>query len=405
MCTRFEIKTILSLVDCGTIHPGTHGLLRFTLSLSDELICGSDLDLGYLHRGTEKLMESKHLYQSIGYASRLDYVGGSGWDHLLCNTLEDLVGCLLPVRALSLRLVLVELHRIMNHILAVGCAVGDLGDVGDILRLLDVRESLLTLASEWTGSRLHHHMIVPGGLALDPDCSPTNSWDGLVKWLFEVGLHITEMSEWKETMMARGAVGMRLLNAMPVRTVYGDNRLAANDLLSGVMLRAAGVPYDVRIQLGYGYWKEIGDMTMYYAMGGTAYDRLLLRCDEITFSFHAMNSVGVTRLDGAHGEAQGFSFDGLLMVDAEDMSSTITSYCNMEGPYEVRGVVVCVNELYKGEGIIFMQQGNKGRYHLMGPSIRHLEYFDQVVRYSSLSMSDLMSWLGSVDVVVGEMDK
>ena len=111
------------------------------------------------------------------------------------------------------------------------------------------------------------------------------------------------------------------------------------------------------------------------------------------------------KLDGCYGVAQGFSFDGLLMVDAEDMSATITSYCNMEGPYEVRGVVVCLNELYKGEGIIFMQQGNKGRYHLCGPSIRHLEYFDQVVRYSALSLSDLMSWLGSVDVVVGEMDR
>lgn len=398
------------MMDAGIVHPGMHGLLRYTLSLSDETICGCHLDLGYLHRGTEKLMESKHLYQSIGYASRLDYVGGVCWDHLLCQTFEDLVGALLPVRALHLRLLFVEQHRTLNHLLALGCCVGDLGDMYDILRLFDIRESLLTLTTEWTGSRLHTHVIVPGGMSLDPDCSPTNSHDSLVRWLWESGVCVTEVQDWKETMMSRGAVGMRMLKTLPLRVVWGDARSlgSADDLLSGIMLRAGGVPWDLRVQLAYGAWLDVLDSNLYYATGGTAYDRLLLRCDEMIFSFSAQMSVSSMKQDRwSMGGLGGFAYDGLLCLDSEDMVQMVVSYCTTEGPYEVEGTTIGMNELYKGEGAIYMQQGgvDKGRYHFIGGCVRHLEYFDQMVRNQSLSLSDLMSWLGSIDVVVGEMDK
>ncbi len=100
-------------------------------------------------------------------------------------------------------------------------------------------------------------------------------------------------------------------------------------------------------------------MSLYYAIGGTAYDRLLLRCDEIFFSYHAQLSIGSNnKLDGwSRNGCWGFSFDGLLMVDADDMLRAIASYCSMEGPYEISGTALCMNELYKGEGVIYMQQG------------------------------------------------
>ena len=263
-----EVKNFL--INFGPQHPAAHGVLRLILELDGEVLKRADAHIGLLHRGTEKLLEYKTFMQGLPYFDRLDYVSMMVQELAYSKVIELLLGVNIPVRATYLRVIFLEITRILNHLLAITTHALDVGAMTPFLWAFEEREKLMEIYERISGARLHANYIRPGGVAWDLN---NDILDDIYLFIQSFSSHLLEV----ETMLHYNRIWRQRL----VDIGIVSSNTALNWGFSGVMLRASGFNWDLR-KLGV-FDSIYKDFNFKIPVGkkGDCYDRFLIRIEEM----------------------------------------------------------------------------------------------------------------------------
>jgi len=197
----------------GPQHPAAHGVLRLILELEGETVKKADSHIGLLHRGTEKLIEYKTFTQALPYFDRLDYVSMMAQEHTFSLAIEKIGNFEVPLRAKHIRVLFLEITRILNHLLAVGCHAMDVGAMTPFLWAFEEREKLMEFYERVSGARMHAAYIRPGGVSMD---IPLGFLDDVYLFIKQFVSRLDEMEEmltsnriWKERLVNVGIVDQK----------------------------------------------------------------------------------------------------------------------------------------------------------------------------------------------------
>ncbi len=383
------------LLNMGPQHPSTHGVLRLLLELDGETVVNCIPDIGFLHTGIEKSAEDKSYIKAIPLTDRTDYLSPMSNNLAFCGAVEKLVGIDVPQRAQVLRVILMELTRMNSHLVWLGTHALDIGAMSVFLYCMREREMILDVYEAVAGARMMSSFIRPGGLWRDvPD-----KFAGLVQRILDV-------------FPGRVAEYEVLLKNNPLwkeRTV-GVGKISADDAIAwgmtGPCLRGSGVNYDVRKMQPYsGY--ETYDFTVPLGTHGDVYDRYRCRLDEFPQSMSIIKQ-GLARLQ-----------PGPVMTDdrkvapppkheiAYSMESLIHHFkLWTEGFKAPEGEVYFAVESGKGEyGVLLSGDGSPKarRVHFRAPSFNNLQPLGEMSKGALLA--DLVAIIGSIDIVLGDVDR
>jgi NADH-quinone oxidoreductase subunit D len=359
------------VINMGPQHPSTHGVLRVVLRLDGETVVDCDVVIGYLHRGIEKLSENRNYTQIILLTDRMDYVAAATNNVGYCQTIEKLMAIEVPRRARYLRTVLCELQRIASHCLWLGTHAMDIGAMTVFLYAFRERELILDLFEEFCGARLTYNSMRIGGLPLDIPIG----WD---KKVLEFCNILMEKVEEYETLLTHNRIWLE--RTKNVGVVTADDAIAIG--LSGPPLRGSGVVRDIRKDEPYAAYDEMSFEVPIGTTGDT-YDRYLVRLEEFR------QSVRIIR-QALEGLPDGPIVGKVPRVIKPPAGET---YHAIESP--------------KGElGYFVVSDGkstNPYRFRVRPPSFCNLQALRQMVR--GHLVADVVALIGSIDVVLGEVDR
>ena len=406
----------------GPQHPAAHGVLRLVLEMDGETIQRADPHIGLLHRGTEKLAESKPFNQSIGYMDRLDYVSMMCNEHGYVLAIEKLLGIAVPERAQYIRVMFDEITRILNHLLWIGAHGLDVGAMTMFLYAFREREDLMDVYEAVSGARLHATYYRPGGVARDlPDAMPKHEPNK-----FRSEREIKKLNENREgslldflenfTQRFPGCVD-------DYETLLTDNRIWKQRLVNigvvsperamgmgftGPMLRGSGVAWDLRKKQPYEVYDRM-DFQIPVGTNGDCYDRYLVRMAEMRESNKIIRQcidwlrknpgpimLGDHKVSPPRREEMKADMEALI----HHFKLFTEGYCVPEG--EVYAAV----EHPKGEfGVYLISDGANKPYRVKvrAPGFAHLQGLDEMTRGHMLS--DVVAVIGTQDVVFGEIDR
>ena len=368
-----DLLTEQVVVNLGPQHPSTHGVFRMVVVLDGETVVDLKPIMGYLHRNHEKIGERNTFLQNMPFTDRLDYVCSMSNNFGYALAVEKLMGVQPPERAEYIRVMMAELTRFLNHIFSIGFLLNDLGAFfTPMLYALEERELILDVFEAVSGSRMMCNYFRFGGVARDiPDEVMGKIrrlvLDRLPRKLDEMDYFITNNE------IVRGRCeGVGVLTA--------ERAIALS--ASGPVLRASGVPYDVRRADPYGIYDRFEfDIPVRY--NGDIYDRYLLRLDEMRQSLRILQQVLRDIPDGPimSGKPQ-----YQVRVPAGE------SYGRVEGPKGELGFYVVSNG-----------KPNPWRYHVRAPTFINLTSLAEMCRGQKIA--DVVTILGSIDIVLGEVDR
>ena len=406
----------------GPQHPAAHGVLRLVLEMDGEVIQKADPHIGLLHRGTEKLAESKPYSQSIGYMDRLDYVSMMCNEHGYVLAIEKLLGVKPPPRAQYIRVMFDEITRILNHQLWLGCHGLDIGAMTVFLYCFREREDLMDCYEAVSGTRMHATYYRPGGVYRDlPDVMPKYQES---KWRSGAGLRRLNDN--------RGGSLLDFIEDFTERfpaciddyeTLLTDNRIwkqrtvnigvvtperAMQLGFTGPMLRGSGIAWDLRKKQPYEVYADL-DFDIPVGVNGDCYDRYLVRMEELRQSNRIIRQC-VNWLRANPGPV---TVDDHKLVPPSreqmkgDMESLIHHFKLFTEGYTVpAGEAYAAVEHPKGEfGVYLVADGtNKPfRVKVRAPGFPHLAAMDEMVRGHMLP--DVVAVIGTQDIVFGEIDR
>jgi len=406
----------------GPQHPAAHGVLRLVLEMDGEVIERADPHIGLLHRGTEKLAESKPYNQSIGYMDRLDYVSMMCNEHAYVMAIEKLMGITPPIRAQYIRVMFDEITRILNHLMWLGTHALDIGAMTMFLYCFREREDLMDCYEAVSGTRMHATYLRPGGVYRDlPDTMPQYE---VSKWHNEK--EIKNMNEERQGSL------LDFIKAFTDKfpgcvdeyeTLLTDNRIwkqrtvdigivSAERALqlgfTGPMLRGSGVEWDLRKKQTYDIYDKV-DFDIPVGTNGDCYDRYLVRIEEMRQS----NRIIKQCVDWLKQNPGPVILDDPKLVPPKreemkgDMESLIHHFkLFTEGYCVPEGETYTAIEHPKGEfGIYLISDGANKPYRvkIRAPGFAHLSAMDEMVRGHMLS--DVVTVIGTQDIVFGEIDR
>lgn len=386
-------------INFGPQHPAAHGVLRMVLELDGEIVERVDPHIGLLHRGTEKLMETKTYLQATPYLDRLDYVAPMNQEHAFVLAVEKLLGIEVPKRGQLIRVLFSEIGRILNHLLNVTTQAMDVGALTPPLWGFEQREKLMIFYERACGARLHANYFRPGGVHQD---LPEKLVEDIGKFIdpFLVALDkldalVTPNRIFKQRNVDIGVV--KIEDAW----VRG---------FSGVMIRSAGVPWDLRKSQPYECYDEM-DFDIPVGKNGDCYDRYLIRMEEMRQSARIMRQC-VERLLSTEKDGSVLAEDHKVTPPRRAaMKSSMESLIHhfklySEGFHVPAGEVYAAVEAPKGEfGVYLVSEGKNKPYRvkLRAPGYAHLQAMDFLTRGHMLA--DVTAILGSIDIVFGEVDR
>ena len=385
-------------INFGPQHPAAHGVLRLVLELDGEIVERTDPHIGLLHRGTEKLMESRTYLQNLPYFDRLDYVAPMNQEHAWCLAIEQLVGCEIPRRGSLIRILYSEMGRVLNHLLNVTTQAMDVGALTPPLWGFEEREKLMIFYERACGARLHAAYFRPGGVHQD---LPPQLCDDIWQWTEEFpqvlddieGL-LTENRIFKQRNVDIGIVSLEEAQA------YG---------FSGVMVRGSGWAWDLRRAQPYELYNEF-DFRIPVGKHGDCYDRYICRMEEMRESVKIMRQA-LEKMDGCTGEPV-MTRDGKVAPPKRgEMKSSMEALIHhfklyTEGFHVPEGEIYAAVEAPKGEfGVYLVADGTNKPYKakIRAPGYPHLAAMDHICKGHQLA--DVSAILGSLDVVFGEIDR
>lgn len=382
-------------INMGPQHPATHGVLRFVLELDGETIMKSTPCIGYLHRGIEKLMESRTYWQAMPLTDRLDYTSGMSNNLAYCLTVEKLLGIEIPKRAQYIRVMLCELQRIAAHLLWLATHALDIGAMTLFFYGFRERENTLKVLESVSGARLMPAYIRFGGLRED---LPAGFAGQAMAFLEDFPRRIDEY----ETLLTE--------NIIWKRRTQNVGCLSTEDAVSygvtGPVLRASGVNYDVRKAYPYTGYDEF-DFQIPLGKNGDVYDRYLVRLQEMRQSIRIVTQA-IERLP--EGPVNAFAPEYVRPEkDAvqKDMAALIRHFKLMaEGIKPPKGEAYSSIESSKGElGFYIVSDGTAKPYRvrIRPPSFLNVGAIPKMIE--GQLVADVISAIGSADVVLGEIDK
>jgi NADH-quinone oxidoreductase subunit D len=395
---REDLGAERMLVNIGPQHPATHGVLRLVLEMEGETVKRCIPHIGYLHSGFEKLGEYRQYNQIIPLTDRTDYLSPMANNVCLALTVEALMGLELTERCKVLRVIACEMSRIISHLVWLGTTGIDLGAFTPFLWSFQERERIYNLQEAWTGARLTTSLTRVGGLMADiPD-----GWeDGLRDFTDTFPETLKEV----DTMFTRNAIWIGRTQGVGALTAEE----AINYSLSGPMLRASGVDYDVRKDRPYLDY-ETYDFDVPVGEYGDIYDRYRVRLEEMAQSNRILEQAldRLTRLKGAPINVS----DPRIVLPPKsramsDMEAMIFHFKQvMEGIKPPAGEVYMGIENPKGELGYYMVSDGTGkpvRWRIRPPSFINLASLPTMCEGSLLS--DVIAINASVDIVMGEVDR
>jgi NADH-quinone oxidoreductase subunit D len=379
----------------GPQHPAAHGVLRLLLELDGEVVDSADPHVGFLHRGTEKLIENKTYLQALPYFDRLDYVSPLCQEHAFVLAVEKLLGVDIPLRGQYIRVLFAEVTRILNHLLNITTMALDVGAMTPFLWAFEQREVLMNFCERVSGARMHANYFRPGGVHMDLPKGLTSDietfCDSFPHFIDELENILTDNRIFKQ------------------RTV-DVGRITAKDAIAwgftGPPLRASGVAWDLRCAQPYDAYDRIKFLVP-VGERGDCYDRYLVRVAEMR------ESIGIIQQClGNSPEGPCMTQDPklapppreMMKLHMEELIHHFKLYS--EGYHVPKGETYKAVEAPKGElGVYLVSDGTNHPYRckVRAPGFAFLQAFHLLVKGHMLA--DVPAILGSLDIVLGEIDR
>ncbi|MBE0578404.1 NADH-quinone oxidoreductase subunit D [Devosia sp.] len=397
MTVEAEVRNFT--INFGPVHPSAHGVLRLILELDGEIVERVDPHIGLLHRGTEKLIESKTYLQAVPYFDRLDYVAPMNQEHAFALAVEKLLGLEVPRRGQLIRVLYSEIGRLLAHLMNVTTQAMDVGALTPPVWGFEWREKLMIFYERASGARMHAAYFRPGGVHQDLPQALVDDIESFcgefLKFLVDLDTLLTEKRIFKQRNVDIGVVKLE------------D---AWNMGFSGVMVRGSGAAWDLRKSQPYECYAEM-DFDIPIGKNGDCYDRYLIRMEEMKQSTYIMQQC-VAKLNAADGKGPVSSLDGKVVPPKrgemkKSMEALIHHFKLYTEGYKVpAGEVYAAVEAPKGEfGVYLVSDGTNKPYRckIRAPGFAHLSAMDFLCRGHMLA--DVSAILGSLDIVFGEVDR
>jgi NADH-quinone oxidoreductase subunit D len=389
-----EIKNYT--INFGPQHPAAHGVLRLVLELDGEIVERVDPHVGLLHRGTEKLMESRPYLQNIPYFDRFDYCSPLCMEHSFVLGIEKLMGLEVPERGMYLRVLFAELTRISNHLLNLGSHIMDVGAMTPNLWLFEAREDTYGFFERASGARMHMNWMRPGGVHQDVPLkllTDIGDWlDGRFKRLFEDAISLVADNRiFKQRNVDIGIVSR-------------DDAIAWG--FSGPMIRAAGVPWDIRRSQPYDVYDRM-EFDVPVGTRGDCYDRFMVRVEEVRQSARIIKQCLQQMPEGpvlTTDRKVAPPRRGEMKRSMEALIHHFKLYT--EGFHVPAGEVYVATESPKGEfGVYIVADGTNKPYRVKvrPTAFSHLQAMDFMMKGHMLA--DTTAILSAIDIVFGECDR
>jgi NADH-quinone oxidoreductase subunit D len=383
------------ILNMGPSHPATHGVLRLVLELDGEVITKATPEVGYLHRGDEKIAENMQYNQFIPYTDRLDYLAPLANNVAYALAVEKLMGWELPPRGKAIRVICCEMARISSHLLGLGCFAMDTGAMTVFLYTFTEREKLYNLSEQLTGARFTTSYTRIGGQTRD---LPEGFIPQLRKFLKELPLVVDEM----DNLLSRNRIFVDRTKDIGVIT----KEQAISYGLSGPNLRGSGVNHDLRKKHPYLDYQNY-DFDVPVGSVGDAYDRYFVRLEEIRQSIHILDQVLDKLPDGPINIADPKNFPPPKTAVLTKMEELIHHFIvHTEGIDAPAGEVYFGHENPKGELGFYINSkggGTPQRLKIRSPSFVNLSILPELL--PGYMIADVVAILGSFDFVMGECDR
>ncbi len=369
MAETFLDSTELVL-NMGPQHPSTHGVLRVIVKLDGEKVLGTDCVIGYLHRGVEKLGENRTYQQFAPYVNRMDYVAAVSNGLGYCLAVEKLLGVEAPPRAQAVRVILTELNRIASHLIWLGTHALDIGAITPLFYCMRERELALNIFEKYCGARLTTHAFRIGGLLYE-------TYDGFEKDILDFcDVFLPKADEYEE-LLTGNRIWVNRMRNVGILTVPDCKAFG----VTGPMLRAAGAKWDLRKAQPYSGYEKY-DFEIPTGDRGDNFDRYIVRMEEMRQAVRIMRQA-VAALP-----------EGPIMAKVPKVLKPPAGevYVSIEAP--------------KGElGYYIVSDGSTLPYRVRvrPPSFVNLQALDRMSRGALIA--DLVAIIGTIDIVLGEVDR
>ncbi|MEH0002543.1 MAG: NADH-quinone oxidoreductase subunit D [Holosporaceae bacterium] len=385
----------LYTLNFGPQHPAAHGVLRLLLELDGEVVQKADPHIGFLHRGTEKLIEEKTYLQALPYFDRLDYVSPMCQEHAFVLAVENLMGIKIPLRAQYIRVLFSEITRLLNHNLNIVSFAIDLGALTPFLWGFEEREKLMTFYERVSGARMHANYFRPGGVHKD---LPAGFAEDLEEVLVSFEAFINDIEE--------VLTENRIFKQRTVDIGVITKEQALDWGFTGPPLRASGVPWDLRRSQPYEVYDRMNFLVP-VGQKGDCYDRYLVRMGEMRESLKIIRQC-LREIPPGNVMVNNWK---VAPPPREVMKNSMEALIHhfklfSEGFHVPEGDIYTAIEAPKGEfGVYLVSDGTNRPYRckIRAPGFAFLQAFDVMTRGHALA--DVPSILGSLDIVFGEVDR
>jgi NADH-quinone oxidoreductase subunit D len=382
-------------VNFGPQHPAAHGVLRLILEMDGEVVERADPHIGFLHRGTEKLLEYRTYMQIVPYFDRLDYVSPMCEEHAFALAVEKLLSIQVPERGQWIRVLFAEITRVLNHLLNVTTYALDVGAITPPLWGFEEREKLLEFHEAASGARFHANYFRPGGVGRD---LPAGLEERIGEWaerfppfIDEIGELLTTNRIWKQRTVDIGAMA-------------AEEALAWG--FAGPNLRASGVPWDLRRSQPYDKYGEV-DFQIPVGRNGDCYDRYLVRLAEMRESVKIIKQC-LAKMKPGPVKVQDRKFSPPRRTEMKRSMEALIHHFKLytEGYHVPHGATYTAVESPKGEfGVYLVADGTNRPYRckIRPTGFAFLQAIDKMAKRHMLA--DAVAIVGSIDIVFGEIDR
>lgn len=392
---RADEDTEFMFLNLGPNHPSVHGVFRIALQLDGEVVVDAVPDIGYHHRGAEKMGERQTWHTYIPYTDRIDYLGGVMNNLAYVQTVECLAGIAVPDRARVIRIMLAELFRISSHLVFYGTFAQDVGQMSPVFYMFADRERLFGIVEAITGGRMHPAWFRIGGVCQDlPE-----GWDAMVR-------------EFIDGMPARldHYEKMAMRNSILKQRTVGIGRYTQQEAIdwgiTGPSLRATGVDFDLRRDRPYGGYDQF-EFEVPVAQGGDCYDRAAVRIAEIRQSLRIVRQCLENMPAGPYKSEHKLATPPPKEATLRDIETLIHHFLSVSwGPVIPPGEACIPIEATKGlNSYHLISDGNTGSYRtrIRTPSFPALQQIPLISR--GLMIPDLIAIIASIDFVMADVDR
>lgn len=394
MQTQSEDSDFMFL-NIGPQHPGTHGVLRIILQLDGEDIVDAVPDIGFHHRGAEKMAERQSWHTYIPYTDRIDYLGGVNNNLAYLLAVEKLAGIEVPERAKVIRVMMCELFRIASHLVWYGTFAQDLGQLSPVFYMFTDRERVFDIVEAVCGGRMHPNWFRIGGVAQDLP----NGWETLVKNF--VNYFPKKLREYDKMVISNSLFKARTVG-IGIFTLQEAIEWGA----TGANLRACGFDWDFRKKQPYSGYENF-EFDIPTGNNGDCFDRALVRVEEMRQSLRIIEQCMKNLPEGPYKSDHPLTTPPIKKNTMKDIETLITHFLNVSwGPVIPPGEAMSCIEATKGANSYYaISDGNTSPYRMRvrTPSFAHMQMLPYISK--GYTVADMLSILGAMDYVLADIDR